>query len=54
MTEAKELERKSAHTAWFRTVFETRGPRWERPWGAADSLYDAKSGGSAIVISYSR
>jgi hypothetical protein len=53
-SEARERSRKDAHTSWLRTLLDQRKgpPRWRHAWGDVESVYDAKGGGSSIVISY--
>jgi hypothetical protein len=51
-SEAKERARQSAHLKWLRGFLDGKGPRWRFAWGIIESIYDQKSGGSSIEISY--
>ncbi|HEY1052326.1 MAG TPA: hypothetical protein VGE39_21285 [Prosthecobacter sp.] len=49
-TEAKELQRKAFHDHWLANDIGV--PPGTYPWAEVSSLYDAKSGGSSIVIRF--
>jgi hypothetical protein len=49
---ASELARKAAHEAWLAALDPTLGDGRAFPWGALDSSYDQKSGGSQITLRY--
>lgn len=53
-SEDKELARRDAHTAWLSTFLDGAGPHWLFSWGAISSLYDERTGGSYILVTYAR
>jgi hypothetical protein len=48
-TEQKELARKAEHDGWLDA---TLGTARQFAWGSVSSTYDAKGGGSSIVVTY--
>ena len=50
-SEEKELARKAAHDQFLISTFGS--PSKRLAWGKVESLYDPRSGGSSIVVTYS-
>ena len=51
-SEASEMKRKAAHDAWL--IGQTGNASHKYAWGEVFSDYDVRSGGSSIVMRYSR
>ncbi len=49
---ANEMARKAAHEEWLAAIDPSLGHGREARWGVLDSTYDAKGGGSQIVLRY--